>query len=91
MTLFRANYNYHLVMQFKALTQPSSLISEIQADTFAAGLEEIHQTLHKNLKEAQANPTKSASGKEVVSVVGYKVSLSTKHFQTTRPSTKLDS
>jgi hypothetical protein len=91
MTLFRANYNYHLVMQFKAPTQPSSLNSEIQADTFAAGLEEIHQTIHKNLKEAQASPTKYAGSKEVVFVVGYKVSLSTKHFQTTRPSTKLDS
>jgi hypothetical protein len=45
MTPFWANYHYHPVMQFKAPKQPSSLKSEIQADTFAAGLEETHQTL----------------------------------------------
>ena len=67
MTPFWANYHYHPVMQFKAPKQPSSLNSEIQADAFAAGLEETHQTLRKNLQEAQANQTKYAGGKEVVS------------------------
>jgi hypothetical protein len=37
MTPFWANYHYHPVMQFKAPMEPPSLISEIQADTFAAG------------------------------------------------------
>jgi hypothetical protein len=66
MTPFWANYHYHPVMQFKAPNQPSSLNSAIQADTFAAGLEETHRTLRKNLKEAQANKTKYAGGKEVI-------------------------
>jgi len=52
MTPFCVNYNYHPVMQFKALKQPSSLHLEIQVDTFAAGLQETHQTLLKNLQEA---------------------------------------
>jgi hypothetical protein len=63
---------------------------EIQADTFAAGLEETHQTLRKNLQEAQTRQTKYAGGKEVVFEVGDKVWLSTRHFRTTRPSKKLD-
>jgi len=66
MTPFWANYHYHPVMQFKAPKQPSSLNSEIQADAFAAGLEETHETLRKTLQEAQANQTKYAAGKEVV-------------------------
>jgi hypothetical protein len=90
MTPFWANYHYHPVMQFKAPKQPSSLNSELQADTFAAGLEEIHKTLRKNLKEAQARQTKYAGGKEVVFEVGDKVWLSTRHFRTTRTSKKLD-
>jgi len=90
MTPFWANYHYHPVMQFKAPMQPSSLNSEIQADTFAAGLEETHQTLRKNLQEAQANQTMYAGGKEVIFEVGDKVWLSTRHFRTTRPSKKLD-
>jgi protein-tyrosine phosphatase len=42
------------------------------------------------LQEAQANPTKYASGKEIVFEVGDKVWLSMRHFRTTRPSKKLD-
>ena len=76
--------------QFEALKQPSGLNSEIQADTFAAALEETHQTLRKNLHEAQANQTKYASGKEIVFKVRENVWLSTRHFRTTRPSQKLD-
>jgi len=90
MTRFCVNYHYHPVMQFTAPKQPSSLNSDIQADPFAAGLEETHQTLHKNLQEAQANQTKYAGGKEVVFEVGDKVWLSTRHFRTRRPSKKLD-
>jgi len=89
-TLFWPNYHYHPVMQFKAPKQSSSLKSEIQADTFAAGLEETHQTLGKNLQEAQARQMKYAGGKEVVFEVGDKVWLSTRHFRTTRRSKKFD-
>jgi len=85
MTPFWANYYYHPVMQFKAPKQPSSLNSELHADTFAAGLEETHQTLRKNLQKVQANQTKYAGGKEVFFEVGDNVWLSTRHFQTTRP------
>jgi len=66
MTPFWANSHYHPVMHFKAPKQPSSLIWEIPAGTFAASLEETHQTPRKNLQEAQANQTKYAGGKEVV-------------------------
>jgi hypothetical protein len=90
MTPFWANCHYHPVMQFKAPKQPSSLKSEIQADTFAAGLEETHQTLRRNLQEAQAHQIKYAGGREVVFEVGDKVWLSTRHFRTTRPSKELD-
>jgi hypothetical protein len=90
MTPFWANYDYHPVMQLKAPKQPSSLNSEIQADTFAAGLKETHQTLRKNLQEAQANQKMYAGGKEVIFKVGDKVWLSTRHFRTARPSKKWD-
>jgi hypothetical protein len=89
MTPFWANYHYHPVMQFKAPKEPSTLNSEIQADTFAAGLEETHQTLRKNLQQAQANQRKYAGGKEVIFEVGDKVWLSTRHFRTTTPSKTL--
>jgi hypothetical protein len=89
MTPFWANYHYHPVMQFKAPKQQPSLNSEIQADTFAAGLEETHQTLSKNLQEAQANQTKHAGGKEVDFEVRDRVWLSIRHFRTTRASKKL--
>jgi hypothetical protein len=90
MTPFWANYNYHLVMKCKALKQPSSLNSEIQAAMYEAGLEETHQTLRKNLKEAQANQRKYAGGNEVVFKIGDDVWHSTRHFRTARESKKLD-
>jgi len=65
--------------------QSSSLHSEIQADTFAAGLEETHQTLRENLQEAQANQTRYAGSKEVICEVGDMILLSTSHFPTKRP------
>ena len=70
-------------MQFNAPKRPSSVNSETLADTFAAGLEETHQTLHKNLQEAQANQTKYAGGKKVVLEVGDKFGLSMRHFRMT--------
>jgi hypothetical protein len=78
------------VILFKAPKQPSSLNSEIQADTVADGLEETHQTHRKNLQEVQASQTQYASGKEVVFEVGDRVWLSTWHFWTTTPSKRLD-
>jgi len=57
-------------MQFKAWKQPSSLKSGNQADTFAAGMEETHQTFCKNLQQAQASQTLYAGGREVVFEVG---------------------
>jgi hypothetical protein len=90
MTPFWANYHYHPVMQFEAPKQPSHLNSEIQADTFAAGVQETHQTLRKNLQETQANQKKYASGKEVDFEVRDKICLSVRHIRTTRLSKKLD-
>jgi len=90
MTPFWANYHYHPVMQFKAPKQPSSLNSEIQADAFAAGLEETHQTLRQDLQKAQASQTKYAGGKEVVFEVGDSVWLSTRYFRMIRPSNMFD-
>jgi len=75
MTQFWENYDYHPVTQFKALKQPSSLKSQIQADTFAAGLEETHESLHQNLQEAQSRQTKYAGGQEDVFKVREKVWL----------------
>jgi len=86
MTPFWVYYHYHPVMQFKAPKQPSSLKLDFHADTSVAGLEETHQTLCKNLQEAQARQTKYTDGKEVVVKIGDQVGLSTRHFQTTRPS-----
>jgi len=91
MTPFWANYHYHQVTQFNAPKQPSSLNSEIQADTFVAGLEETHQTLRRDLEEAQAIQMKYTGGKQVVFEIGDFVWHSTRHFRTTRPSKKLDS
>jgi len=73
MTPFRANDHSNPLMQFEARKQPSSLNSEIHADTFAASLEETHQTFRKGLQEAQANQPKYTCGKEVVLPVGTKV------------------
>jgi len=90
MSPFLANYHYHLVMHFKAPKQPFSLNSEIEADTFAAGLEETDQTLHNNMKDAQANQKKDAGGDDVIFDFGDIVWLSTRHFQMTRPAKMLD-
>jgi hypothetical protein len=62
----------------------------MQADTFAASLEETHQTLCKNLQEAQGNQMKYAGGKEIVFKVGEKLRQSMRHIWMTRLSKKLD-
>jgi hypothetical protein len=77
-------------MQFKAPKQPSRLNWEIQADTFAGGFEETHQTLRKNQQKALASQTKYAGGKDVVFEIGHMVWLSTRHFRTTTPSKKFE-
>jgi hypothetical protein len=66
-TPFWANYLYHLVLQFKALKQQSSLKSEIQAETFAAGLNETQQNLQESSQEAHSNQTKYGSGHRLFS------------------------
>jgi len=86
MTPFWANRHHHLVMQFMAPKQQSSLISDIEADTVAAVLEKTHQTLHMYVQEAQARQTTYAGGIEVVFEVGDHVWLSTSHFRRTRPA-----
>jgi hypothetical protein len=53
MTLFRVNFHYHLVMQFKAPKQPAGLNSEIHDDTLVAGFEDTHCTVSKNLQQAE--------------------------------------
>ena len=90
MSPFWGNYHYHPVMHFKAPKQPFSLNSQIQAETFAAGLEETDQTVHNNMKEAQPNQKKDAGGNNVIFDVGDIVWLSTRHFQMTRPAMMLD-
>jgi hypothetical protein len=54
------------------------------------GLEETHRLLRENLEEAQTRQSKYAGGKDMTFKVGEKVWLSTRHFQTTRQSKKLD-
>jgi hypothetical protein len=90
MTPFGAKYHYHLVMQFKAHMQLSSRKSGIQADTFAADLEKIHETLCKNLHEAKSRQTIYPASKEVLFAVADKVWLSTHHFWTPRLWQRID-
>jgi len=58
-------------------------------DATLEGLAEMHRTVHENILEAQQCYTKDAGGTEIIFHVRDKVWLSTKHFQTTRPSKKL--
>jgi len=55
-----------------------------------SGIEETHRLLQESLLEAQVQQAKYTGGKDVTFEVGNKVSLSTRHFHTTRPSKKLD-
>jgi len=77
-------------MQFKAPNAPADLKSEIEADAVLEGLEETHRIIRENLLQAHQRQTKYAGGKQITFEVGDQVWLSTKHFQTTRPSKKLD-
>jgi len=76
-------------MQFKPPEDPS-FRSQVQADSWRAGMEETHQILWENIIEAQERETKHASGKETTFVVGDKVWLLTNNLKTYRPSKKLD-
>jgi hypothetical protein len=89
MTPFWANYNYHPTMQFKPPKDPN-FRSQVQPDSWMAGVEEIHQILRENIIEAQVRQTKYAGGKEMTFAVGDKVWLSTRNKKTSRPSKKLD-
>jgi hypothetical protein len=89
MTAFWANYHYHSVLQFNAPKESSSLKLDIRTDTFAAGLEETHQTLRQHLQQDLARKPKYAGGKEGVFEVGDNVWLSTRHVRTTRPTKKI--
>jgi len=77
-------------MQFKAPNAPANLKSEIEADAVLEELEKIHRILRETLLQAQQRQTKYAGGKQITFEVGDQVWFSTKHFQTTRPSKKLD-
>jgi hypothetical protein len=52
MTSFWANNNYHPTMQFKPL-KDHKLRSQVQADSWMAGVEETHPILRENIIEAQ--------------------------------------
>lgn len=73
-----------------ALKQPSRLNLQFQGDTFAAGLEEAHQTLREYLEGAHANQTKHAGYQEVIFEVADKIWLSTWYCRMTIPSKQLD-
>jgi hypothetical protein len=88
-TTFRAMFHRNPEMQFKA-PKASHLKSDIQADATLEGLAETHRTLRENILEAQQRQTNFAGTKDIMSDIRAKVWLSTKHFRTTRPSTKLD-
>jgi hypothetical protein len=52
MTPIWANYSYHPTMQFKPPKNPS-FRSQVQADSWMAGVEETHRILRENIIEAQ--------------------------------------
>ena len=89
MTPFWANYNYHPTMQFKPPKDPR-FISQVQADSWMAGVEEILRILQENKIEAQERQTKYAGRKEMTFVAGDKVWLLTRNLKTSRRSKKLD-
>jgi len=89
MTPFWANYNYHPTMQFKP-PKDRSFRSQVQPDSWMAGVEETHRILREDILEAQERQTKYAGGKEMTFPVGDKVWLSTRNLKTSRPSKKLD-
>jgi len=89
MTPFWANYNYHPMMQFKPPKDPS-FRSQVQADSWMAGVEEMHRILRENIIQAQEQQTQYAGGNEMINAVGDKVWLSTRNLITSRLSRKLD-
>jgi len=89
MTPFWANYDYHPTVQFKPLKDPS-FRSQVQADSWIAGMEETHRILRENIIEAQERQTQYAGGTVKTSAVGDKVWLLTWNLKTSGPSKKLD-
>jgi hypothetical protein len=76
-------------MQFKPPKDPS-FRSQVQADSWMAGMEETHRIVRENIIQAQERQTKYTSGKEVTFVVGDTVWLPTWKLKTSSPSKKLD-
>jgi len=85
MAPFWANFHHHLVMQFAAFKQRSSIRSAILADFVTTGSEETHQTLPQHFQKATAPQTKFNGGNKVLFDIEDKMWLSMWHFQTTRP------
>jgi hypothetical protein len=89
MTLFWAMYHRHTEMQFNA-PKASHVKSEIETHAMLEGLAETPPARCENILEAQLRQTQYTGGKDIKFDIGDKVGLSTKHFQTTRSSMKLD-
>jgi len=90
MTPFWASYHYHPPMQFKPPRPLSKIRSEILAEAKVSGLDETHQLLRESLLEAKVPQWNYSGGKNMTFLGGNQVWLSTRLFQTTRPSKKLD-
>jgi hypothetical protein len=90
MTPFWVIHHYHLVIQFKPPKTPSNLRLVILADATVSGMDETHWLLRETLLEAQVRQSKYTGSKDVTCEARSKVLLSTRHFQITRLSQKLD-
>jgi hypothetical protein len=90
MAPFWANYHYHPPMQFKPPQAPSNMRSEILADEKVSGMEDTHRPLRESFMEAHALQSKYAGEQDATFEVGNTVRFSTRYFQTTTPSKKLD-
>jgi len=90
MTPFRANYLYHVPMQFKPPTAPSNMRSEILVNATLWGMVVTHRSVQESLLESEAQQSKYAGGTDMTFEDRNKVGLLTRHHQTTRSSKKLD-
>ena len=63
MTRFCANYNYYPTMQLKPPNDPS-FISQVQADSWMAGVERTHRILWENIIKAAQGQTMYTSRKK---------------------------
>lgn len=84
-----AMYHQNPKMQIKPQTA-SHLESENEVDTTLKEFAETRWTLRENILKVQHQHTMYTGGKENMFNIGYKVRLSTKHFQITRQSKKLN-